>query len=326
MVKKHLISGITGQDGLFLSSILLGIEEDTQILGISRKKENNSFYKKLKILNKKINLDKLKVVNIDLGDKKEVYDLISKYKPDYVYNLSGPSSVYKSLNDGNETSNNIIKYFNNMIEPIIENNINCNFFQASSSEMFDSSNSKLDENSIFKPRSPYAEAKLEIHNYIQELKNNKELKISSGIMFNHESEFRDEEYLIMKIVNSAILIKQEKLDSLTVGSLSLIRDWSYAGDVAQAIYKINKHNTNEDYVIGSGEGNRIETLIDIVFRYFDIDWRKFVHEDKELLRSGDPSSIIANPTKLKENLDWSISVPLEKILVKCIEKKLNQKP
>ena len=325
MLKKHLISGITGQDGLFLSSILLNTEKDVKILGISRSKDNNSFYKKLRILNNKINLDDIKIVNIDLGNKKEVHNLISEYEPDYVYNLSGPSSVYKSLNDRNETFNQIIEYFNNIINPIIENNINCNFFQASSSEMFDSSDSELDESSIFKPRSPYAEAKLKIHNYIQELKEIKEINISSGIMFNHESEFRDEDYLIMKIVNSAILISQDKLESLTVGSLSLVRDWSYAGDVAQAIYKINKQNDNEDYVIGSGEGNNIETLVNIVFSYFDIDWKNFVHEDKELLRSGDPSSIVANPTKLRNNLEWKTSVSVEEILIKCIEKKLSQK-
>ena len=139
-------------------------------------------------------------------------------------------------------------------------------------------------------------------------------------MFNHESEFRDEEYLIMKIINSAANIKNGASENLTVGSLDLIRDWSYAGDVAEAIYKINNKENSEDYVIGSGQGNSIRNIVEIVFNYFSIDWKEYVNEDPVFLRSGDPNSIVANPSKIKKELGWNTRISLEEILIKCLKK------
>ena len=103
-------------------------------------------------------------------------------------------------------------------------------------------------------------------------------------MFNHESEFRNDEYLIMKIIKNAILISKKKEDNLKIGSVDIIRDWSYAGDMADAIFKINNINNCEDYVIGSGKGNKIELILDIVFEHFNLDWKDFVTIDNSLLR------------------------------------------
>ena len=177
----------------------------------------------------------------------------------------------------------IISIFNNLINPIVENNFSTSFFQASSSEMFDSSELPLDENSKFKARSPYAKGKLYVHESIQKIKSIEKINISSGIMFNHESEFRNKEYLIMKIINSAIQINEGNKNELKIGSLNLTRDWSYAEDVANAIYKININNTSEDYVIGSGIGNNIEDILEIVFTYFGLYWKDFITVDPSLL-------------------------------------------
>ena len=320
MVKKHLITGIRGQDGLFLSSYILDKNEKHEIIGISRNSTVDLFFKKLKYLNQNAFLENINVVNIDIRDKFAVNNLISDFEPDYIYNLSGPSSVYKSLVDDNLTYRTITTIFNNIVDSVIKNNLKCNIFQASSSEMFDKSQKPLNENSSLKPRSPYAEAKLQIHESIQDLKNHAFLNISSGIMFNHESEFRDEEYLIMKIINAAANIRNEKSETLTVGSLDLIRDWSYAGDVAEAIYQINNQNNSEDYVIGSGQGNTIRNIVEIVFNYFGIGWEEFVNEDPTFLRSGDPKSIISDPSKINNELGWRTKISLEEILIKCVKK------
>lgn len=321
MVNKHLITGIKGQDGLFLSSHILDKSGKNEIIGISRNTNDDLFIKKLKSINKNVLIENIQILNIDIQDKYTVNKLISDYKPNFIYNLSGPSSVYKSLVDENRTRKTINTIFENIIDSVVINSLHCNVFQASSSEMFDKSNKPLNEKSKFKPRSSYAEAKLQIHESIQHLKGNEFLNISSGIMFNHESEFRDKEYLVMKIINAASSIKNGKTDTLTIGSLDLIRDWSYAKDVAEAIYKINNEDNSEDYVIGSGQGNSIKYIIETVFNYFGLSWREFVREDQALLRVGDPKSIISDPSKINKRLEWKATVLLEEVLIKCIESK-----
>jgi len=324
MVKTHLISGITGQDGVFLTSHILKNKPKDNVIGLSRNKKDEVFYNKLNyILKNTLNKNNIRILNIDIINENKVKEIIKEIKPNYIYNLSGPSSVYKSMLPNSNTANNIIKIFNNLVKPIIDENLDCNFYQSSSSEMFDISTKPLDENSNFKTRSPYAEGKFYIHNLIQKIKVEHNLNISSGIMFNHESEFRKDEYLIMKIIKAAILISKKQEDSLKIGSLHIERDWSYAGDVANAIYKINENNTSEDYVIGSGVGNSIETILDIIFNYFKLNWQNYVEIDSLLLRPGDPESIISNPKKIYENLGWKAETSLEELLIKCIDYKKN---
>ncbi len=326
MVEKHLITGITGQDGVFLTSQIINNNNDDIIYGFSRNENIKTFQKKLQYtLGNDFDINNVKIINnVDLLDENSVDKLIKEIMPDYIYNLSGPSSVYKSMLKGDKTDKTIIKIFNNLIKPVINENLKCNFFQASSSEMFDVSSNPLDENSKFLPRSPYAEAKLYIHQAIHKIKSDYEVNISSGIMFNHESEFRDDEYLIMKIINSAISIKDKNINELKVGSLNLIRDWSYAKDIALAIYEINKQGASEDYVIGSGIGNDIETILEIVFTFFKLNWKDFVKIDNSLLREGDPISIVSNPKKIKDRLNWESLISLEETLIKCIEFKISK--
>ena len=185
-------------------------------------------------------------------NKKAVSKLIKDIGPDQIFNLSGPSSVYNSYLNPKKTDKTINEIFDNLIYGCIENKIYPNFFQASSSEMFANSTQKLDESSAFDPKSPYATAKLNIHLKIPSLRENYNWKINSGIMFNHESEFRNDEYLIMKIINGALKIKNGNHEILTLGSLDLIRDWSYAKDVVEAVHCINHFSNGDDYVIGSG--------------------------------------------------------------------------
>ena len=327
MVEKHLITGITGQDGVFLTSHIINNKKDDLIYGFSRNENIKTFQKKLQhTLGNNLDINNVKIINnVDLLNEKDVAKLIKEIMPDYIYNLSGPSSVYKSMQKGDKTDKTIIKIFNNLIKPVINENLKCNFFQASSSEMFDASLSPLNEQSKFLPRSPYAEAKLYIHEDIQKIKNDYEVNISSGIMFNHESEFRDDEYLIMKIINSAISIEDKDINEFKVGSLELVRDWSHAKDIALAIYEINKEGASEDYVIGSGVGNNIETILEIVFTFFNLNWKDFVKIDNSLLREGDPLSIVSNPKKIKDRLNWKSMISLEETLIKCIEFKKSKR-
>ena len=326
MMKKNvLITGITGQDGSFLTSHLLQ-NSDYQIIGTSRKKNNDNFYKKLEHLNvESSTIKNLKIVQADALDYESISSVIKNSEIHSVYNLMGPSSVYESVTDPFNSSKSIIFSFNNIVKALIENKNYPNFFQTSSSEMFEASvNEKLNEDSKFNPRSPYASSKLYIHNLISFLRKKYEWKLTSGILFNHESEFRPDNYLIMKIINCAIDIKNKKSNQLELGSLDIVRDWGFAGDHTRAMKMIIENNSGSDYVIGTGIGTSIKEITKLIFNYFDLDFKDYISINKELLRSKDPEKIIANPTKLKSETGWEPSVDIENLIVRCIEYKIQK--
>ena len=193
-MKNILITGITGQDGVFLTSEILKNDPNLNIYGISRKKNNSLFLNKLNTLIK-TSTESIKLLNVNLNNYEETKKLIQDTRPDFVYNLTGPSSVYDSLKNPSETKSLIENIFDNLTKSIIEESLFSNFYQASSSEMFGIDDGKiLNEGSSFSPNSPYAEAKLENHFKVLKLSEKYEWKIFSGIMFNHESQFREDSY------------------------------------------------------------------------------------------------------------------------------------
>ena len=321
-MKNILITGITGQDGVFLTSEIIKNNSNLNIYGVSRGKNNSLFFDKLNTLIK-ASTDSIKLLNVDLNNYEETKKLIQDTKPDFVYNLTGPSSVYDSLKNPSVTKSLIVNIFDNLTKAIIEESLFPNFYQASSSEMFGIDNGKkLDEESKFNPNSPYAEAKLDNHFKVLKLAEKYEWNIFSGIMFNHESQFREDNYLFMKIINGAINIKNKKIDKLTLGSLDYVRDWSYAGDTSKAIYKITNEGKSNTYVIGSGKGHQIKNIVEIVFDRFNLDVTKYIDIDESLIRKGDPKSIVSNPLKIQEELNWSSEVSFENLVNICIDSRI----
>ena len=322
-MKNVLITGITGQDGIFLTSEIIKKYTNTNIIGISRSKDNNLFYKRLKSLNTNIEKN-LKIIQINLEDKNQVLNFIKDSNPEYIFNLSGPSSVYESYKDQSKTEESVKLIFNNLTDSLIETNNLANFFQASSSEMFGiSNNMPLHEESHFIPRSPYAKAKLRNHEKVISLRDKYSWPIYSGIMFNHESQFRSKNYLFMKVIDAAKKIKEGKLKELTVGSLDYVRDWSYARDTVQAILLIIQKGVSGSYVIGSGDGHKISDLIEKVFNSFDLNYLEYVKVDNNFLREGDPEIIISNPHKIKKELNWNTETSFEQLIDYCIHSQIN---
>ena len=320
--KKILITGITGQDGVFLTKKLLEENNNIYISGFSRNAETKEFYKKLQYLNNNLTLENLNIVNVNISNFSAVADFVNQFKPDYVYNLTGPSSVYNSLESPVNTSLEMTTNFMNLINALIQNNNYSNFFQPSSSEMFNQdTSSRLDEGSAFNPLSSYALSKFYIHKFIEILREKYEWNISNGILFNHESEFRENNYLIMKIINGAIDIKNGNKDELTIGSLEMTRDWSFAGDIVEAMQLLVEQGNNSNYVLGSGVGRSIKEIIEFVFEYFKLDWKDYVNVDKELLRTGDPTHVVSNPKKIFNDTGWKTTTSFEELLTRCIEYK-----
>jgi GDPmannose 4,6-dehydratase len=305
MKKKVLISGITGQDGAFLANHLLK-SDGYQIVGTSRVGSSLEFEKKLLHLGLSPNkAENLNIVKCNLDDPTDIDDLLENFKPDYIYNLIGPGSVSESVRNPFDSSTAILSSFNNLVNSIIKTKRFPNFFQTSSSEMFkNSENTPLDENSFYLPQTPYAISKLYCHNMADFYKNKYEWNISCGILFNHESEFRSDQYLLTKIINEVIKIHKGEADSLTIGSIDLIRDWGFAGDVVEAMTLIN------------------ENMLKIVFNYFNLEFEEYIKIDNSLMRKNEPLSIISNPKKIKDQLGWVSSTSFENTIERSIKYRL----
>ena len=250
--------------------------------------------------------------------------MVANVRPNKIFNLSGPSSVYDSFTNPKQTENTILTIFNNLIEVLLSKDMKCNFFQASSSEMFGTNlDGKTDELSKLEPNSPYAKAKVTNHNKLLGLINDYQWNMTSGIMFNHESEFRENNYLTSKIINTAFQIYKKREDKLIIGSLDYVRDWSFAGDIMEAASILTFNDAKGSYVLGSGVGKSIKDLVQIVFSYFNLDWDKYVVVDNSLLRSGDPKIKISDPSKIFNEYGWKTKLSFEDLIERCIEKKLS---
>jgi len=321
-MENILITGITGQDGIFLTHKLIKQNKNFSIIGISRQKDLVPFYNKLKLLGTD-DFSKVKILHTDLTNKQAVDLLIKEVSPTRVFNLSGPSSVYDSLNYPEHTNKLITGIFDNLTESLITHENFCNFFQASSSEMLSGGlDGVIDENSEEKPNSPYAISKLNNHKKVLKLSDEFSWNIISGIMFNHESEFRDSNYLTSKIISGVKNINNNKLEFLDIGSIDYMRDWSFAGDVMDAIVKLSYGNAQGSYIIGSGVGHTIQEILEIVFGYYDLNWKKYVSIDKNLLREGDPKVKIANPKKIFSEFGWKAETSFSDLIIRCIEKSI----
>ena len=246
-MKKALITGITGQDGSYLAELLLN--KGYNVHGIKRRSSLMNTDRIDHLLFDKSIADRFHLHYGDLTDSSNIIRIMNQVQPDEIYNLGAQSHVAVSFESPEYTADVDALGPLRILEAIrllgMENKTK--FYQASSSEMFAPSLSALSEESKLSPRSPYAEAKLQIHEKLQLLKGIGNINYSSGIMFNHESEFRGDQYLVMKIINFALKVKTHKKEVLKIGSLDLIRDWSYAKDVASAIYEINSKNMSEQH-------------------------------------------------------------------------------
>ena len=319
MMINYFITGITGQDGIFLTKKLLQSNKNIHIYGSTRQVENLNFYKKLSSICS-FDDSRISLIQIDLLNSSSVHTFLSDIKPKQIYNLTGPSSVYESYINPLNSRHQITNIFENLTKSLIKLNYFPRLFQASSSEMFGTlSHGNLTEKDDFKPISPYAKAKLENHKNVSSLRNEYEWEIYSGILFNHESQFRNNNYLLMKIINTAreIGLKNEK--KITLGSLDYQRDWTYAEDTVDAMIKITNSNTKEDFVIGSGNTHSINEMANVVFDYFNLKLEKYIHIDSNLLRNNDPIVVGCSPIKLIETTGWKSVNSFENMIHKTIE-------
>lgn len=313
-MKKALICGISGQDGAYLARHLLG--NGYEVIGTSRDAQLSSFVnlKKLGIY------DEVKLISMSLSDFRSSLQVLKSIKPDEVYNLAGQSSVGLSFEQPVETLESISVGSLNLLESIRFLDLPVRLYNAGSGECFGNTGDvRADENTSFRPRSPYAVAKAaafwEVANYREAYG----LYACSGILFNHESPLRPERFVTRKIVSAACRIAKGSSEKLRLGNIEIERDWGWAPEYVDAMWRMLQCAEPEDFVIATGETHTLKDFVAEVFSAIGLDWRKHVEIDPALFRPSDIVSIKANPGNASEKLGWAARYKLSDLIKMMIE-------
>ena len=291
MNKRAFIIGASGQDGSYLTKYL--VERNYKILCSSRGQSQSSFLNH-QILN--IHGD-VEYVSLDPSSFDCLSRVVTKFKPNEIYNLSGQSSVGYSFTNPIETIDSIYLVTKNILEFMrIHNASDIKFYSASSSECFgDQGTNKIHENTSFSPLSPYAAGKVAASTLVSAYREAYGLFACSGYLFNHESPLRRRHFVTKKIIQSAIDIKNGTKQNLAVGNIKISRDWGWAEDYIVAMHlMLNIPNKPKDYIIGSGESSMLEVFIEKVFNELGLDYSEYIQSDSKLL------SIKSNEWKKEE--------------------------
>jgi GDPmannose 4,6-dehydratase len=315
-MKKALICGVSGQDGAYLAQLLL--TQGYSVCGTSRDAQMSSFSN----LNRLGIREQLKLESVALNDFRSVLQILMKVEPDEVYNLAGQSSVGLSFGQPVETLESIAMGTLNLLEAIRFTGAPIKFYNAGSSECFgDIGETMADENTPFRPRSPYAVAKStafwEVANYREAYG----LFACSGILFNHESPMRPERFVTQKIVAAACRIAAGNNEKLYLGNLSIQRDWGWAPEYVEAMYLMLQHPEPDDYAIATGESHKLEDFVAEAFACLGLNWRDHTVTDVSLLRPTDLAISRGNPAKAKDKLGWQAQYKMKDVVRMMVEAK-----
>ena len=308
-MKTALISGITGQDGSYLAELLL--EKGYQVVGLKRRTSTICTERVDHIFNH----PNFKMRYFNLNDPGCFWKLILEYRPDEIYNLAAQSHVKVSFETPEETVQSIALGTLRLLEAVKTIDPTGNqmrVYQASSSEMFgDNPNYPFNEESRFRPASPYACAKVFAHNLVRNYRESYRIHASSGILFNHESPRRGETFVTRKITTAAARIKMGLQDKLFLGNLEAKRDWGFAGDYVEAMWLMLQQDIPDDYVIATGETHSVKEFLDCVFDSAGLDVNKYVEIDHRLFRPQEVPYLLGDSIKAKRKLGWQPKVKFE---------------
>lgn len=299
-MKRALICGVSGQDGAYLSHLLLG--KGYEVYGGSRDAQMGNFgnLKSLGVF------DQVKLVSLTLTDFRSVLQAIVRIEPDEIYNLAGQSSVGLSFQQPVETLESVTIGTMNLLECLRFTGLPSRLYNAASGECFgDTAGLAADESTPFRPRSPYAVAKAAA---FWELANYREaygLQAGSGILFNHESALRPQRFVTRKVVAAACRIAGGSDETLTLGDLSVKRDWGWAPEYVEAMWRMLQAETVDDFVIATGESHSLEDFVRLAFSSVNLDWHEHVAFDPELIRPSEIRSGAGNPAKAARVLGWA---------------------
>lgn len=307
-MKRALITGVTGQDGSYLSELLLS--EGYEVHGVVRRSSTENF-ERIADLSGKIHLHQA-----DLLDQLSIIDVIKETQPDEVYNLAAmsfvPTSWKQPVLTGEFTGIGVTR----VLEAVkLLGRDKIKFYQASSSEMFGKVlEVPQTETTPFYPRSPYGVAKVYGHWITVNYRESYNMFCCSGILFNHESPRRGREFVTRKVTDGVARIKLGMAKTLKLGNLDSKRDWGFAGDYVRAMWLMLQQDKPDDYVVATGETHTVKRLVELAFGAVGLDWNKYVEIDPSLVRPAEVDLLIGDPKKAKTKLGWKPEVGFEQLI------------
>ncbi len=310
--KTDLIFGCTGQDGSFLCKSLL--EKGHNLIGLSRKTKDQF------INHQRLGIEKeFEIIKGDLVNLNVIENIIERYKPNNIYNLAAQSSVGISVIRPIDTIQGIILGTLNLLESCKKLDYRGNIFFAGSSEMFGNTVIPASVDHQQKPKSPYGIGKQTSFNLVKFYREYHNLKARTGILYNHESHLRNENFVTQKIIRSAKKIKKDRNLKLTLGNVEIIRDWGWAPEYMEAVQLVTESNNIKDYIICSGTSHPLKIFIEKVFDYYSLNWKNHIVIDQSLFRPNEIPSSLGDPKPIHTDLGWRAKEDIDSIIEKLIK-------
>lgn len=314
---RALITGITGQDGSYLAELLLA--KGYEVFGVVRRTSHHS-YERIEHL-----LDRVTIVPADLLDQHSLTVVLQETRPDEVYNLAAQSYVPTSWTQPVLTGEFTALGVTRILEAIRLVHPSARFYQASSSEMFGkATESPQRETTPFYPRSPYGVAKVYGHWITVNYRESYGLYAVSGILFNHESPRRGIEFVTRKVSDGVARIKLGLARELRLGNLDARRDWGFAGDYVDAMWRMLQQPEARDYVVGTGVAHSVRDLVEIAFGHVGLDWRKHVVVDPRFIRPAEVDLLVADAGRARAELGWRPTVSFEELVAMMVDADLRR--
>jgi GDPmannose 4,6-dehydratase len=320
-MKTALITGITGQDGAYLSQFLLG--KGYRVFGVIRRSSHRGVEDhRLRWLGI---ADQVTLLDGDLADLSSLVRIVKEVQPDEIYNLAAQSFVASSWRQPVLTANITAVGVTHMLEAMRAEKPDARFYQASSSEMYGLiQEEQQSESTPFYPRSPYAVAKLYGHWITVNYRESFGMHASSGILFNHESPLRGVEFVTRKVSDSVARIKLGLADQLRLGNIDAKRDWGHARDYVKAMWLMLQQDKPDDYVVATGRTTTVRDMCRIAFDHAGLDMDKHLVIDPALFRPAEVEVLLGNPAKANQALGWSAETTLEEMIVEMVDADLER--
>ena len=317
-MKKAFVTGITGQDGHYLSKLLL--DKGYEVHGTIRRSSTFNTSRIDEFISSHKDDGRYNLYYSDLTDSSSLNNLIHNIDPDEIYNLAAQSHVSVSFKNpmytssvGNNGTLTILETLRNIEKDV-------KFYQASSSEMFGGEEEKLlNEESIFDPKSPYAASKVFSHNITKIYRESYGLFAVNGILFNHESPHRGETFVTRKITRAVARISLGIQDKLTLGNLEASRDWGFAGDYVLGMWMMLQHDSPDDWVLATGETHTVKDFLEKAFSYVNLNWEDHVTTSEKYYRPNEVNYLLGDPSKAKKELNWNPEVSFEELVKMMID-------
>ena len=318
---KAFITGVTGQDGYYLSKHL--IDSGYEVHGTVRRSSTFNTSRIDSLISKVGETGQFNLYYSDLLDSSSLNNLVSSIQPDEIYNLAAQSHVAVSFKNPLYTTQTSTIGPLTLLEAVKNSHKKIKFYQASSSEMFGGiDSSMLSETSMFNPKSPYAVGKVFAHEMTKVYRDSYDLFCVNGILFNHESPLRGETFVTRKITRAVGRIYHKIQSNLTLGNLDAKRDWGFAGDYVRGMKLMMEYDSAEDWVLATGETHTVEEFVEIAFNEVGLNWQDYVLTSEKYYRPNEVNHLLGDPSKAKKKLNWNPELDFKGLVKTMVESDL----